>query len=327
MRIIAPTVPNKSLRRPAFLHPLKNIGKTFAGDMVVVDDLRRAGISNMILWPGYILPAKGNLPLIEGLEEVIIKASPYESRDADLVCDRDILLALNSMCSTPNVLGFGNVLTEDAKEQRETPYFVMPKIAGKDLYDYIIMGWERKPSRPRVDVLCQKILPALAESLAELHLRGFVHRDVKPNNALYTAEAETLTLLDFGRANWLKAANPRRDVGAFGFYPPEIKIGEESSEDVRTDVYGFGTTCANLLTGAGGVVYKGMQNPWGFGGLDFMFLNRSLMYRKYEHAINEHREFSVDELVVRSNLPDEFKSSLTSIEEIEAELSGMEESQ
>ena len=45
-----------------------------------------------------------------------------------------------------------------------------------------------------------------------------------------------------------------------------------------------------------------------------------------EYALKDvHKPIGVSEYIITKNLPDEFKSSLPSIEEIEAELSGMEE--
>jgi predicted nuclease of restriction endonuclease-like (RecB) superfamily len=47
-----------------------------------------------------------------------------------------------------------------------------------------------------------------------------------------------------------------------------------------------------------------------------------------EYALKDvHKPIGVSEYIITKNLPDEFKSSLPSIEEIEAELSGLEESQ
>lgn len=46
-----------------------------------------------------------------------------------------------------------------------------------------------------------------------------------------------------------------------------------------------------------------------------------------EYALKDvHKPIGVSEYIITRNLPDEFKSSLPSIEEIEAELSGSEES-
>ena len=47
-----------------------------------------------------------------------------------------------------------------------------------------------------------------------------------------------------------------------------------------------------------------------------------------EYALKDvHKPIGVSEYIITKNLPDEFRSSLPSIEEIEAELSGVEESQ
>jgi O-6-methylguanine DNA methyltransferase len=90
----------------------------------------------------------------------------------------------------------------------------------------------------------------LCRALEVVHARGVLHRDVKPENILLTAEGQ-LKLSDFGVAT-LRDAVAGDGIGftATGTPPymaPELLLGEPA--DVRTDVFGAGVVLHECLTG------------------------------------------------------------------------------
>jgi serine/threonine-protein kinase len=99
------------------------------------------------------------------------------------------------------------------------------------------------------------IVTAVADALDYAHLRGLLHRDVKPANILLS-EAEPrgrrILLADFGIAraigdiSGLTATN--MVVGTTGYAAPEQLMG--SDIDGRADQYALGCTAFQLLTGA-----------------------------------------------------------------------------
>ncbi len=93
----------------------------------------------------------------------------------------------------------------------------------------------------------RKVLREVCSALAELHNRGLVHRDVKPENVLVTNEGRVV-LIDFNAAN--KIATAKRDtviMGTVGYASPE-QLGISRS-DSRTDVYALGVMLNVMLTG------------------------------------------------------------------------------
>jgi hypothetical protein len=89
----------------------------------------------------------------------------------------------------------------------------------------------------------------VAGALETAHRRGFLHRDMKPQNILVTQFGEP-ALTDFGVA--ALEASAQATAGVFGFTTvhaaPEILEGKQLS--AATDVYGLASSMYQLLTGA-----------------------------------------------------------------------------
>jgi O-6-methylguanine DNA methyltransferase len=90
----------------------------------------------------------------------------------------------------------------------------------------------------------------LCRALEAVHRRGVLHRDVKPENILITAEGQ-LKLSDFGVAALRGAGVPDRagftPPGTPSYMAPELLLGERA--DVRSDVFAAGVVLYESLTG------------------------------------------------------------------------------
>jgi serine/threonine-protein kinase len=96
------------------------------------------------------------------------------------------------------------------------------------------------------------IVEQVALALAYMHDRGWVHRDVKPDNILLNASAE-VRLIDFALAQRLSKKKPGRfqkkgkAMGTRSYMSPEQIRAEPL--DARADVYSLGATIYEMLTG------------------------------------------------------------------------------
>jgi eukaryotic-like serine/threonine-protein kinase len=90
---------------------------------------------------------------------------------------------------------------------------------------------------------------ALADALAYVHERGFVHRDVKPANVLI-AEDGRVHLADFGIARLVDSVHETRTgdvLGTPGYFSPEQVTGEPVGPP--TDIYALGIVLIECVTG------------------------------------------------------------------------------
>ncbi|CAN5492507.1 hypothetical protein BH23CHL4_BH23CHL4_03810 [soil metagenome] len=131
----------------------------------------------------------------------------------------------------------------DYREDDDSPWAIIEYVPGDSLKDLVdALG-------PLEVDLISMYLTQIADALAQLHDRGMVHLDVKPQNLIVTAGG-TIKLIDFGLAQ--PGNNPQELIGglAFGtaaYLSPEQASGEQVSP--ASDVYSLGCVVYELLTG------------------------------------------------------------------------------
>src|SRR5271170_2602912 len=130
-------------------------------------------------------------------------------------------------------------------------FFVMEYIEGKTLYDIMQpppVGEGRNFSEAEaLDIAIQ-----IADALSHAHLRGLIHRDVKPKNIILMPDG-VAKLTDLGLARALDDIHAAEsEVGkAYGtpYYISPEQIRGELSIDHRADIYSLGATMYHMVTG------------------------------------------------------------------------------
>jgi serine/threonine-protein kinase len=181
---------------------------------------------------------------------VVIKV-PTESRLADPEFHERFLreARLLTQLSHPGI-----VKILDVGDQDGVPYFVMPYLSGGNLLDRM-KGEDGKP-RPLLPESLADWLPRMAEALDFMHVRGYIHRDVKPANILFDEHGHAY-LSDFGLSkilerdderglNGLTAANAV--VGTPNYVAPELVLARRDY-DGRVDQYSLAVTVYEVLAG------------------------------------------------------------------------------
>jgi eukaryotic-like serine/threonine-protein kinase len=131
-------------------------------------------------------------------------------------------------------------------------YYVMELLIGRDL-ESLVRQFGALPADRAIYLLRQ-----VCHSLAEAHMRGLVHGDVKPANVYVCRmglDYDFVKVLDFGlvkfsgrRFGGTGTSLDRVTSGTPAFMAPEVVVGE-ADVDPRADVYSIGCLAYWVLTG------------------------------------------------------------------------------
>jgi PAS domain S-box-containing protein len=95
----------------------------------------------------------------------------------------------------------------------------------------------------------------IAEAVGELHQRGLVHKDIKPQNIVVDPTRSAVRLTGFGIASRLRRERqaiqpPETIAGTLAYMAPEQTGWMNRSIDSRSDLYALGVTLYEMLTGS-----------------------------------------------------------------------------
>jgi PAS domain S-box-containing protein len=95
----------------------------------------------------------------------------------------------------------------------------------------------------------------LATALSGLHKEGIIHKDIKPTNVLFDSATGEVRLIGFGIASRLPRHRqtpvpPEFIAGTLPYMAPEQTGRMNRSVDSRSDLYAFGITLYEMLTGS-----------------------------------------------------------------------------
>lgn len=136
-------------------------------------------------------------------------------------------------------------------DEQQRPYIIMRYVDGESLAD-ILAREGTLPEERAVDICVQ-----VCEALSHAHMKGIVHRDVKPSNILISktdSGADLVQLVDFGIAHCIydeltKTQSLTRvgDIcGSPRYMSPEQLLGAEVTH--QSDMYSLGCVFFEMLT-------------------------------------------------------------------------------
>ena len=150
-------------------------------------------------------------------------------------------IALSQFDGNPNIVGVHRYFEEPLTN---TAYFVMDYVQGVSLSRFLAdrggrLSWEET----------WNLLLPVANALSEVHKKGIIHRDIKPDNILITEDG-TAKLLDFGAARYSYGVQSQSlDVILTRGFAPVEQYSRGGEQGEWTDVYGLAATIYACITG------------------------------------------------------------------------------
>lgn len=139
----------------------------------------------------------------------------------------------------------GIVPVFEASTHRGQHFLTMAYVEGESL-------WHRIKERPLEPNDAARLIRSVAEAIQHAHERGVVHRDLKPQNIMLTADGQP-RVTDFGLAKSTTSdarLTATGDVlGTPGFMPPEQASGLVDQIGPAADIYSLGATLYCVVTG------------------------------------------------------------------------------
>ncbi|RKT53575.1 serine/threonine-protein kinase [Saccharothrix australiensis] len=135
--------------------------------------------------------------------------------------------------------GISGVVTPlDFGDHLGRTYFVMERVDGFDLGEFV------GRSQPVSSIRSAAVLVQLCTVLHQVHSRGFVHRDIKLENALISRRG-VVTLIDLG-SSVPSGEVPEMPAGTFGYLAPEA--ASHGVAETSLDIFSAGCLLFRMLT-------------------------------------------------------------------------------
>jgi Tol biopolymer transport system component/tRNA A-37 threonylcarbamoyl transferase component Bud32 len=159
-------------------------------------------------------------------------------------------LRLSRQVTHPNVCRVYELWSTTVEGGADAVFLTMELLEGETLASRLARQGKLAPKAALA------IAKQIAAGIAEVHRIGIVHRDVKPSNVYLVPDGagnDRAVVMDFGLARTV-VLNGAPDVTVAGamlgtpaYMAPELFNGKEAT--VQSDIYGFGVTLYEMLTG------------------------------------------------------------------------------
>ncbi len=208
----------------------------------------------------------------------------------EIGADRDLADRFRREALAATVLRHRNIVAcIDTGTDVDGPYLVMELVEGEDL----AVRLRRDGAIPSTEAT--RIALDVARGLGAAHLRGIVHRDVKPGNILLARDGRAM-ITDFGIARLAmdaEATLPGTTLGSVQYFSPEQAQGAATSP--ASDVYGLGLVLYEALTG---------RRPWAGADQAALALARVGAAAPAPRDVQPDVPVALDRVVARCLAPD-----------------------
>ncbi|MBK7393270.1 MAG: protein kinase [Chloracidobacterium sp.] len=189
--------------------------------------------------------------------EVVIKAlNVFLQDDLDADLERTLVENFQNEAVALDRVRHPNIISRighgTARDLKGTVfhYLVLEYLSGGDLQAFV-----RKQQIPLQQAL--GFIEQICAGLGHAHEKGIIHRDIKPQNLLLTADRSTVKIADFGVARVNLSDSPITRVGTNIYAPPEhspMFAGQTGNLEYSrltpaADIYSLAKSAYTLITG------------------------------------------------------------------------------
>jgi serine/threonine protein kinase len=188
---------------------------------------------------------RGGMGIVYKVENIVLKRTEaLKIISPLLVRDAQFLRRFQHEAQALAQIHHTNIVTVYTMRQSTLGHYItMEYVEGRTLAEYLV-------SQP--DLSYQRDLPLIKQlpaAFAYAHERGIIHRDIKPNNIMLTANG-TVKVMDFGLAKFYQQQDVTQSQGISGtlkYMSPEQIRGRKL--DQRSDLFSLGMTIYEMLAG------------------------------------------------------------------------------
>jgi serine/threonine protein kinase len=149
------------------------------------------------------------------------------------------------------------LVSTDFSHPGEVPYYVMDYVKGDSVKSLFYSGFYRKNMQYRIDSrkgsyknlnLFEELVIQVSNAMKFFHDKGVVHRDIKPDNVIYSAHDENFVIVDFGFARHVKkgAVMAYQDIIVKKPYI-DLESEQQGTVDHLTDQYMFAKMLLEII--------------------------------------------------------------------------------
>jgi serine/threonine-protein kinase len=187
----------------------------------------------------------------EGVHERLGRPVAIKVLGPGIAGDRTAVERFLREARTASLLTHGNIVdvSDLGALPDGRPYLVMAMLQGTDLCSLLQQQGPQTPRR------AAELLRGAASALDLIHAKGFVHRDVKPENLMHVVRedgSEAVLLLDFGIVGLISPEMQRLTANGVVFGTPAYLSPEAikgAPPHPLSDIYALATVCFELITG------------------------------------------------------------------------------